>query len=205
METSTDAKITESKTTDVKITDVGETKTVVSIVMDDTEHVLEPRYGKNNKISIADAEEHFRARAKRYEQNAESKMCRFRPNVAAPERPIDLVKAGLVYYEFKSEDGEYRYNKTLKGLFDEMKNNVTVGNILDTELMYTVIPQKTFKIKLIEQRLSNLTEQWEYYRQMLARSIPPQDLFKKDIISFEETDVAWNIYDEYNSWKKRFN
>ena len=86
-----------------------------------------------------------------------------------------------------------------------MKNNVTVGNVLDMDIGYTVIPQKTFKIKLIEQRLSNLTEQWEYYRQMLARCHEPQDLFRKDIISFEETDVAWNIYDAYNSWKKRFN
>ena len=132
-------------------------------------------------------------------------MCRFKPLVSSPERPIDLVKAGLVYYELNSENGEYRYSKTLQGLFDDMKNNVTVANILDMEIKYTVISIKTFKIKLIEQRLSNLAEQWEYYRQMLARSTQPQDLFRKDIISFEETDVAWNIYDAYNSWRKRLN
>lgn len=171
MEASTDAKTTESKTTDVKTTGVGETKTVVSIVMDDTENVPEPKYGKNNKISIADAEEHFRARAKRYEQNAESKMCRFRPNVAAPERPIDLVKAGLVYYEFKSEDGEYRYNKTLKGLFDEMKK------------------------ELIKQRLYDFDEQWNYYLDCLASQHTPEELYRRGYIKYSQARTAQNIYD----------
>lgn len=133
--------------------------------------------------------------------NGKIKQYRFRYDVKRPEVPVDFNNAHLIVTRPDN-------NRCCFGFFfpNPDPNNLDkegIGMIVTTHGASKLEDRRyhnqvSFKKILINQRLFDFQEQWEYYRELLARQHTPEMLYDQGYIDFEEAETAWNIYDLYH-------
>lgn len=136
----------------------------------------------------------------------ESDLPRFKPFVYTPEKPIDFIKAKMVFYKYRICKGIYRYYYNFDDYYNDFikdGSKATPDFIDRLHIEIKIISQKEFQTKMIRQKLKDFKEQWEYYRKVLCTRYKPDRLFKEEVISLEETDIAWSIYEDYKYWKNK--
>lgn len=134
----------------------------------------------------------------------EKDLPKFKPLVKNPKIPIDFVYAHMIYCEYPISKGEYEeYDDFDKWYNDCIRRETIVTQRMVKKLcvLIDVISPNEFKVKMIKQKLKDFKEQWEYYRKILCTCYTPDELFKRKVVSLEETDTAWSIYEKYKSWE----
>lgn len=134
----------------------------------------------------------------------EKDLPKFKPFVKNPQVLIDFVDASMIYCEYPVSKDMYRTYYDFDDWYNDRireESIVTQRMVKKLCVKIKVISPNEFKVRMIRQKLKDFKEQWEYYRKVLCTCYKPDELFKRKVISLEETDTAWSIYEKYKSWE----
>lgn len=132
----------------------------------------------------------------------EKDLPKFKPSVNNPQVLIDFVDAHMIYYEYSTSKEMYSTYYDFDEWYNDREDSiVTQSMVKKLIMMVEIISPNEFKVRMIRQKLKDFKEQWEYYRKILCTCYTPDELFKRKVVSLEETDTAWSIYEKYKSWE----
>ena len=150
---------------------------------------------KHNCFSLEDVDRIYKRKRNDCLRIIEEKGLRFNPDIKRPDVPIDLYKAGFICYDYINTPRERV--TTLKRYYQIMNFKVDGDHLSRLVEVCNTIDRKYFRQKMAEQHLDNFEEQWEYYKENAAMSMPLCELFGYNVIPIEDYDKTIRIRKEY--------